>query len=178
MSQLAIQDHAIHTGPLIRRESIYKYMRIEERKQIFNRIFNFTRTADVSFETLVVDKKLINGRIELNAQLSRQLSAFLALNLNYFTSYDRIIVYYDNGQAELTNILVSVFNSMFKNVEFRKVVPFDYRLFQSADLICTLQLMQLKLEKHELSRSEISFFQSERCLRKQYLPLLKRKQFK
>lgn len=177
MSQLAIEDHAIHTGPLIRRESTYENMRFEERKQIFNRIFNFTRTADISFETLVVEKKLLAGRIELNAQLPRQLSEFLSSNLNYFTGFDKLIIYYDNGQAELTNILVSVFSSTFQNVEYRKVIPFDYRLFQSADLICTLQLMQLKMDRHELSKSEISFFKSERCLRKQYLPLLKQKRF-
>ena len=178
MSELEIEDHSIHTGPLIRRESTYKDMKIEERKQIFNRIFNFTRNVDISFETLVVEMKEIAGRIDLNAQLSRQLATFLTSNLDYFTKYDKLIIYYDNGQAELTNILVSVFSSIFSNVEYRKVIPFNYRLFQSADLICTLQLMKKKMEKHELSKSEIAFFKSERDLKKNYLTLLKYKHFK
>ena len=165
MAQLGIKDHAIHTGPLIRRESTYKNMSIEERKQIFNRIFYFTRNANVSFETLVIEKKMIAGRIELNAQLSRLLSAFLTSNLSYFTGFDKLIIYYDNGQAELTNILVSVFSSIFGNVEYRPMVPVEYRLFQSADLICTLSLLQLKMEKHELSNSEIAFFKSARTLK-------------
>jgi len=177
MEQSGIKDHAIHTGPLIRRESTYENMNVEERKKIFNHIFNFTRTADISFETFVVEKKQISGRIGLNAQLSKQLSVFLTSNLNYFTCFDTLIIYYDNGQIELTNILVSVFNSIFKNIDYRKMIPSDYRLFQSADLICTLQLMQLKMSRHALSKSEISFFKSERLLRKHYLPLLKQKRF-
>ncbi len=39
----------------------------------------------------------------------------------------------DNGQVELTRILSSVFNAFLENVEFRKVTPADYRLFQVAD---------------------------------------------
>jgi len=177
MSSLKVGDHAIHTGPIIRRVSTYENMRIDERKQIFNRIFYFTRTVDISFETLVVEKKMISERIELNAQLSKMLAAFLTSNLAYFNSFDRLIIYYDNGQTELTNILVSVFSTIFGHVEFRKVIPYDYRLFQSADLICTLQLLQLKMEKHNLTKSELSFFKSERDLKKQYLTLLKDKRF-
>ena len=177
LSQLGIIDHEIHTGPLIRRESTYANMRVEERKQIFNRIFNFTRTADISYETIFIEKKTISERIELNAQLSRRLSAFLISNLNYFSIFDKLIIYYDNGQAELTNILISVFNSVFSNVEYRKMIPFDYRLFQSADLLCTLQLLQIKMDKHELSKSELSFFKTERDLKKHYLTLLKQKRY-
>ena len=98
MERSGIKDHAIHTGPLIRRESDYENMNVEERKKIFNHIFNFTRTADISFETFVVEKKLISGRIGLNAQLSKQLSAFLASNLNFFTDFDTLIIYYDYAE--------------------------------------------------------------------------------
>jgi hypothetical protein len=132
---------------------------------------------DISFETLVVDKKEISGRIELNAQLSKQLSAFLTTNLEYFNSFDKLIIYYDNGQSELTNILVSVFSSIFGNVEFRKAEPFNYRLLQSADLFCTLRLLQIKRDRKELTKSELSFFKNERYLKKQYLTLLKLKRF-
>lgn len=64
--------------------------------------------------------------------------------------YDNICVkvYYDNGQVEVTRILSSVFNALLENVEFRKVTPADYRLFQVADLICSLKLVELKAEDH------------------------------
>ena len=41
-----------------------------------------------------------------------------------------IKVYYDKGQIELNVILSTVFNTLFDNVEFKKVHPEDYRLFQ------------------------------------------------
>ncbi len=41
-------------------------------------------------------------------------------------------------------ILTSVFSILFNNVEFRKVQPSDYKLFQVADLICTWELLAMK----------------------------------
>lgn len=95
--------------------------------------------------------------------------------MEYFASYDVIKVYYDNGQIELNKILSSVFNVLFDNVEFRKVIPSEYRLFQVADLICTLQLLELKCENHILSSSEKRFFVNDRVLKKNYLKPLKQK---
>lgn len=83
---------------------------------------------------------------------------------------------YDNGQVEVTRILSSVFNALLENVEFRKVIPADYRLFQVADLICTLKLTELKMENHLLSKSEIYFFNDERTLKKNYLKPLSKKE--
>jgi hypothetical protein len=177
IADLGIESHAIHTGPLIRREVPYLNMRVEERKRVFNRLFNFTRNADITTTAIVVEKKEIDKRIDLNAHLSRQVSAFFKSNLEYFIEYDKIIVYYDNGQTELNNILVSVFNSLFENVEFRNVAPVDYKLFQAADLVCSLQLLSLKMRNKQLSKSDLSFFKSERELKRSYLSLLELKRF-
>lgn len=85
-------------------------------------------------------------------------------------------IYYDNGQVEVTRILSSVFNALLENVEFRKVMPTKYRLFQVADLICTLKLAELKMNNHILSKSEIYFFGDERTLKKNYLKPLSKKE--
>jgi hypothetical protein len=71
----------------------------------------------------------------------------------------------------LTKILVSVFNAIIgDNVEFRKVSPFDYKLFQTADFICSLSLIQQKLiDGKNFSASEKDFFGSHRILRKKYM---------
>ena len=57
-------------------------------------------------------------------------------------------------------------NILLDNVEFKKVLPKDYRLFQMADFICTMQLLELKMEQKLLSRSELYFFENERTLKK------------
>ena len=88
--------------------------------------------------------------------------------------FDKIIVYYDNGQVELNKLLASVFAIMLPQTEFRKVMPADYRLFQVADLFCTLELICLKDEHHIMSKSEKAFFGSMRNMKKNYLkPMLK-----
>lgn len=96
--------------------------------------------------------------------------------MNFFCGYDIVKINYDNGQVEVTRILSSVFNALLENVEFRKVIPADYRLFQVADLICTLKLTELKMQKHILSKSEWYFFDSERTLKKNYLKTLEKKE--
>ena len=90
-------------------------------------------------------------------------------NYSFFLSYDAIKIYYDNGQIEVSKLLATVFYSLMDNVEFRKVMPTEYRLFQVADLICTLKLIELKMNNHTLSKSELLFFQNERTLKKNYL---------
>ena len=91
-------------------------------------------------------------------------------------SCDRVKINYDNGQVEVSRILSSAFNILLDNVEFRRVLPSEYRLFQVADLICTLKLAELKLEKHILSKSEKFFFEDVRTLKKNYLKPISQKE--
>ena len=81
----------------------------------------------------------------------------------YWDSYDKIIIHYDNGQIELTKILVAVFHMLPVRVEFCKEKPVDNRLFQVADLICTIELLAEKAENNAFSRSEIEFFHLYGC---------------
>lgn len=76
----------------------------------------------------------------------------------------------------LEESLSRVFNALLENVEFRKVLPADYRLFQVADLICTLKLTELKANVHTLSKSEKMFFGDERTLKKNYIKPLNQKE--
>lgn len=63
------------------------------------------------------------------------------------------------------------------NYHVRKVLPKDYKLFQDADMICTLTLMEKKIEDGILSRSELLLFHNVKDLKKQFLIPLKRKEF-
>ena len=116
---LGYHNHAIHTGPLIRRESVYSNDLVEDRKRLFNALFN--------------------------------------------------------GQIELTKILTSVFSTLYTYVEFRKVRPVDYKLFQVADLICTMELLEEKSTTNSFSRSELDFLGSVRDFKKNYLKHLQKK---
>ena len=43
LANIGYKQHAIHTGLLIRRESVYANDFMEERKRLFNALFNFAR---------------------------------------------------------------------------------------------------------------------------------------
>lgn len=173
LGYLGYPHHAVHTGPLIRRESVYHNDLVENRRRLYNALFHFARRLDIRYTCALVRKAECPDIITLIARLSKALSSILREHAEFFNSYDRIILYYDNGQIELTRLLISVFSTLYAHVEFRKVRPVDYKLFQVADLICTTELIE---EKAELSRSELDFFNSKRDFRKNYLKSLRKKQ--
>lgn len=170
--------HCFHAGPIIRREEDYAHLSIAERRKCLNRIVTFAKSTEISYITFIVEKKHISDSLGLTVALSRQLSGFIRDEYAFFSGFDRIIVYYDNGQVELNKLLASVFAVMLPQAEFRKVYPADYRLFQVADLFCTMELIQLKSERHMLSKSEEAFFGTARDLKKNYMKPVLAKRFK
>lgn len=175
LRNLGFQDHAIHIGPLIRRESVYSNDLIEDRKRLFNALFNFARKLDIHYLCVKVEKReCINEEMMLK-KVSDALVKTLFDNRKFWDNFDEVVVYYDNGQTELTKILIFAFKTLYVNVKFRKVKPVDYKLFQIADLLCTMELLAEKAEKKSFSRSEREFFGDIRDFKKNYLKHLKKK---
>jgi hypothetical protein len=175
-------NHPIHTGPLIRREQDYRWMDMPERRAIFRVLVDFVRRCEVTHHSLVFHKREATDTDHLVSLISRAVSAFIRDNLVFFASWDRIVIYYDSGQKELTNVVNSVFNAHLTTVEVRKVIPSDYTLFQAADLCCTLALLRTKIETIGLSASERDFFSTpkdsaERALKKGYFKTMGAKRF-
>lgn len=175
LNNIGWDNHCIHAGPVIRSEDEYRGYPLKDRQIILMKMMAFVRHADINFKSIYIEKKHIKDSVEAAGKLSKQLALFIRDNYSFFCDFDCVKIYYDNGQIEVTKILSSVFNTLLENVEFRKVLPADYRLFQVADLICTLKLTELKMKNHTMSKSEIFFFGDERTLRKNYLkPLVKK----
>ena len=72
-------------------------------------------------------------------------------------------------KKNITQILNTVLASNFNEYDIRKVLPKDYKLFQVADLICTLELIKNKVEINNLSKSETLIFHSKKELRKDFI---------
>ena len=178
LSYLGLNNLCIHTGPIIRKEEIYKSMDIFERRRIFNKMMAFIRSIDVHYKCFYIEKKHITDSVEAAGKLSKQISQFIRDHYNDFLSFDDVKIYYDNGQVEISKLLSSVFYALLPNPIFRKVMPSDYKLFQVADFICSLQLVRLKLDLNQFSKSEMNFFGNQRDLKQNYLKPLKKKEFK
>ncbi len=178
LAEIGYENLCVHCGPIIRSEAEFRNETSDTRKKILMRMMSFVRSADIEYDTLCVEKKHIEDDIELVLKLSKQLSAIIKNHLDYFQSFDVIKVYYDNGQAQVRRLLTSVFGVLLENVKFKKVSPSDYRLFQVADLVCTMKLISIKIEHRLASKTEIQFFGGEKEFKNSYIKLLKRKRMK
>lgn len=176
IQEIGFPPHAVHTGPIIRRESYYyENQDFSKRLQLLNAMYHFTRKLDINYLCPFVRKAECSDSLSLYAKLSREISNQLHEHMAYLNSFDRIIVYYDNGQHELTKILTSVFSVFFTNIEFRKVKPSEYKLFQVADLICTWELLALKAAEGSFTTSELDFFDSPAKFMKNRYKLIAKK---
>lgn len=177
LSFLRLESLCIHTGPIIRKEEIFVNMSVEERRRIFNKMVAFIRQVNIRYKCFYIEKKHIADVVEASGKLSKQISRFIHHHYEDFLCFDSVKIYYDNGQIEVSKILSSVFNALLPNPVFRKVMPSEYKLFQAADLLCTLELVKLKLENNMFSKSEEVFFGNIRDLKKNYLKPLSKKEW-
>ena len=178
LKQMGYGDgQAIHTEPLIRREKPYQYFQPNERRAIFSKLYYFALNCDIKYKSFIFHKSEFENNFKLEARMARDISTFVRDNLAYFQGYEKVILYYDNGQHELNRILNTVLATQLADYDVRKVLPSDYRLFQVADLICTLELLKIKAENGQLSKSEERMFHSKRDLKKDFLKGMEKKEF-
>lgn len=178
LSYLNLNDLCIHTGPIIRREEIYETMSVKERRHIFNKMVAFIRQINIRYKCFSIEKKKTLDVVDATGKLSKQISQFIHNHFEEFLSFDDVKIYYDNGQVEVSKILSSVFNALLPNPIFRKVMPAEYKLFQAADLFCTMELIKLKIENKLFSKSERIFFGNIRDLKKNYIKPLAKKEWR
>ena len=166
----------IHTGPVIRREDVFSGLSIDERRKLLFKMLNFIVSSPIAYEMAVVNRKEAPDKISLSGRLGREISNVIVIHKAFFDGFDKIIVYYDNGQIELGAILNTVFSIHFSNVEFRKAEPQKYRLLQAADFICSMELLKIKKNENRLSKSEKQFFYKPQELKKTFFKAIDKKQ--
>ena len=176
LSMIGYPNHCIHVGPIVRMEGKYKEIDYLERRRILNKMVAFTKQLNISYKNFHVEKKHIVDDVETSSKLSKQISAFIREKYQDFLKYDVVKIYYDNGQHELTKILVSVFTALLPEVQFKRILPEEYRLFQVADMFCTFELLRLKRETHTLSKGEQIFFGTSEDLKRNYLKPISKKE--
>ena len=149
----------IHMADLIMKRGEYSRFSIDKRKSIFNAIYQFSRKIPVKYKTIIIDKKYTdNGRI-LRQRLSIEINNMVKEYEKYFSKFDSIVIYYDNGQEVLGTILDAIFS---RYVGFEHRVEFDYkekRLFQVSDMLTYIDKYDYKYKnKMSFTKSEKYFF--------------------
>lgn len=174
LAHLGHPSLCLHAGPIIRREDEFRALEINVRRKLLYAMTAFARTAPVSCRSFCVDKRYFSSPEAIKRSLAAQLHDYMMAHGDELSRYGHVKIYYDNGQAQVKEILRQAFSTL--PAEFQaNVTPERYRLFQAADLICTFRLLRAKREAGlPLSKSEAFFFFGTRALYKNYLRPLAR----
>ena len=177
--EIGLEGHCFHAGPLIRKEKGYEFMSRKWRGRILSRMMAFAHEVPFSYHCLSVDKKHIDSLEQIVERLNRQLVDFISTHRANIFDVETVKVYYDCGQSPVTNLLHKTFvEQLGKRVEFAQdVQPSNYRLFQLADLVCSIHLIERRLEESlPMTISEMRFFGGPRDFKRNVLKKLKPKE--
>lgn len=164
----------IHLAYLVAKRGDYSHFDLEKRKSIFWSIFYFSSRVKVKLKTIIIDKKFLNKKMQLNTALAREIGKFINDNREYIESFDKIVIYYDNGQETLATILDTLFAT---NSKVERRIDFDHtekRLFQVSDMLTVIDKMDYKRKnKIPFTKAEEYFFNGKDF--RQIIDLLKNK---
>ena len=149
----------IHLADLVAKRGEYTYFKLEQRKDIFWSIFYFSKRVKVKMHTIIVDKRFINNKVQLNRKLAIEISKFFNSISDYMNKFEKTIIYYDNGQESLGAIIDTLLITK-DNVEHR--IEFNHkekRLFQVSDMLTFVDKIVYKhIYNIPLTKSEKYFF--------------------
>ena len=152
----------IHLAYLVAKRGDYSHFDLEKRKSIFWAIFYFSNRVKVKLKTIIIDKKYINKKMQLNMALAREIGQFINDNREYLESFDKIVIYYDNGQETLATILDTIFAT---NSKVERRVDFDHtekRLFQVSDMLTVIDKLDYKRKNNiPFTNAEKFFFKGK-----------------
>lgn len=152
-------DGMIHIADLIAKRGDYANFNLQQRKDIFWSIFYFSKIVKVKIHTIIVDKRFKNNKTQLNRELASEINNFFIEMADYMNEFDKVVVYYDNGQDALGAIIDTLLLNK-NNVEHR--IEFNHkekRLFQVSDMMTFVDKIVYKHNnKIELTKAEKYFF--------------------
>lgn len=153
-------DGMIHLAYLVAKRGDYEHFLLEKRKSIFWAIFYFAKRVKIQVHTVIVNKNFKNKKAQLTKELKSKITRFFETISDYMNEFEKVVIYYDNGQEELGAIIDSIIKDK-NNVEHR--TEFDHkekRLFQVSDMLTFVDKIVYKHNNNiALTKAEKYFFQ-------------------
>lgn len=176
-AMLGHPNHCFHTSPLIHGESYYANDPIAVRRKIMGKFMSFLRHIPAKHIEFSIEKKNMTEE-KIHDFLIKQVCEFIENNLLYFSAFDNITFYYDNGQNIVLKVLEETVRTLIPECTIEYETPKHSRLLQIADLICSLKWLSIKSRTVGLTYKEECFFKDDRHLRKDFLRIVDMKEFK
>lgn len=171
LSDRGLDNIPFHLNPLMRGGDVYENLPADTRKRLLTCFSTFANKVPYSYQTFSYEKRNYASDEKLFDIMRRDLIDFLFDNLALFQSYERVKIYYDNGQGNVTRVLHSGFEYALGSqvITYRDGNPHDYRLQQVADFVCGIELAALKYANNEQASAERIFFGLWRDFNKGFL---------
>lgn len=149
----------IHMADLVSKRGDYANFNLEKRQNIFWSIFYFSKRANVKIHTIIINKKFKNNKAQLNRELAIAINNFFNSICNYMNEFEKVVVYYDNGQEALGAIIDAL---LITHTNIERRIKFDHeekRLFQVSDMLTFIDKLDYKhTNKIPFTNSEKYFF--------------------
>ena len=173
LNKLIGGDHFVHVGNLIRGEKPYKEMDREERWRLFYALYLFAYHSkfNVAVASVIKGDSIENITSSIATSLLKCVDE-LQKNVSH---YNQVILHYDYGQSILTGLITATFLSKISSCKVVKTSQSETPFMQVADLFAYFDLLNYKISKSFLSKSEMKFFGGIRNLKKNYLVQLSSK---
>jgi len=172
-----LPDIPLHMVYLLHGRGDYEGLSLRVRKGLLLRFNAFVRRLPIRYHTFSYSPYDVRGTWELSVRMRRDLVDFVYERYESFQSFDRVVVYYDEGQQVPTRALHGAFDYMLGEgfVEYRKLRYQDRRLSQVADYLCSVELADLRFQDKSVSASYEKVYGSRRLFRANYLKQARRK---
>lgn len=172
-----LADTPFHAGPLMHGHGAFENLDLKTRKAYFQLFFIDAQHLPVVYHSLVYRRSEFDGNDALVAKMRRDIASLLRDRLSFFQTFDRVKIYYDDGQTIVAHALYSAFEQALakSSVLHRTYHASDFMLTQAADLLCALELAAVKFANKEATSTDERMFGSSGTFRKNYLRPLRRK---
>ena len=167
----------LHACPLMNGHDDYEGMDIQDRKRLLQAFFTMLQHLPIKYHTFSYRKDEFPNSAALGARIRRDIVNLIFDNLSYLQGFDKVKVYYDDGQYVVTKALHDAVEYALSTnaVMYKDGSPKDYRLAQAADLICTIELTALKFEAKEATKTDDRFFGARGSFKKNWLKKTRKK---
>lgn len=162
LNQKRLPNIPFHASPLMNKKDSYKCLDMHTRKKLLQSFRIFFRHVEIRYHTFVYTNNEYESTNQLSAAMRKDLVNFLFDNIVYMQQYEKVKIYYDNGQQSIVNAIHKAMEySLSKNATiYRDAKQSQYRLSQIADYICMVELTKLKYENKRITKTDEKFFGS------------------
>jgi len=155
----------LHFAHLIAKHGEYFKFSINHRHELFWDTMRFIKNINIKVLSIIVDKSYMVTNQQLKRELILGISNLINKNKEWFDGFDKIDIYYDDGQKEISKIIKVIFANY--NYEIKSnFCKINERLFQVADMLtCVDKIYYKKQFSIPMIKSESLFFSKKDLLR-------------